>query len=151
MKKLAPTVSCLVGGKLGDGLCAFGDSMLTQFSGKHKTDSSLDLSTRESGFLVVSSQLASLGSNTFKDVVDEGVHDGHALGADARVGVHLLQHLVDVAGVAGGVRLFAALGSSVGLLGGLLGLARRFAGLLSGSLSTARRGKKCEEQERRRE
>lgn len=28
--------------------------------------------------------------------VNEGVHDGHGLGGDTGIGVHLFQHLVDV-------------------------------------------------------
>ena len=39
------------------------------------------------------SQLASLGSNPLKQVVDKRVHDGHGLGGDASVRMHLLQHL----------------------------------------------------------
>ena len=53
---------------------------------------------------------------------DERVHDGHALGGDAGVGVHLLEHLVDVDLVR--LRLGLALGlAALGdrLLGGLLG------------------------------
>ena len=41
-----------------------------------------------------------------EDVVDERVHDGHRLGGDTGVRVHLLEHLVDVwweEGEAGGV------------------------------------------------
>ena len=34
-----------------------------------------------------------------KDVVHHRVHDGHGLGRDAGVGVHLLQDLVDVAAI----------------------------------------------------
>lgn len=46
--------------------------------------------------------------------VDEGVHDGHGLGADTRVRVHLLQHLVDVDLVGLGLRVGAGQGSVVG-------------------------------------
>ena len=34
-----------------------------------------------------------LERDLLEDVVDEGVHDAHRLGGDARVGVHLLEHL----------------------------------------------------------
>ena len=36
------------------------------------------------------------GRDAVEDVVDEGVHDGHALLGDARVRVHLLEDAVDV-------------------------------------------------------
>ena len=79
----------------------------------------------------------SLGGNPLKDVVDEGVHDGHGLGRDAGVGVDLLQDLVDV----DGVRLLPApLGGAFPVLArrrdGLLGLA----GLLGGAGRGGRSG-----------
>ena len=152
------TVSCLLvllrRVVLGDGLGALRHGVLGQLTREHEADSRLDLAAADGVPLVVAGQAAGLGGDALKDVLDERVEHDHGLLGDAGVGVHLLQHLVDVAGVAGGVRLFAALGSSVGLLGGLLGLARRFAGLLSGSLSTAggeEEKKKCEEPKRTRE
>ena len=39
--------------------------------------------------------LSGLGGNLLKLVGDEGVQDGHGLGADAGVGVHLLEHLTE--------------------------------------------------------
>ncbi|XP_045862070.1 uncharacterized protein LOC123942257 [Meles meles] len=39
-------------------------------------------------------QAGRLARDALEDVVDERVHDAHGLGRDARVGVHLLQHLV---------------------------------------------------------
>ena len=42
---------------------------------------------------VVVGQFARLGSNPFEEIVHERIHDGHGLGRDASVGVHLLQHL----------------------------------------------------------
>ncbi|CAD7673699.1 unnamed protein product [Nyctereutes procyonoides] len=39
-------------------------------------------------------QARRLARDALEDVVDERVHDAHGLGRDARVGVHLLQHLV---------------------------------------------------------
>ena len=50
--------------------------------------------------LVVVGQAGGFGSNALKDVVDKRVHDAHGLAGDAGVGVHLLQHLVDIDGVA---------------------------------------------------
>ena len=46
--------------------------------------------------LVVADEFASLASDLLEDVVDEGVHDRHAALADARLGVHLLQHTINV-------------------------------------------------------
>ena len=40
-----------------------------------------------------------LCGDALKEVVDERVHDGHGFGADASVGMNLLQDLVDVDGV----------------------------------------------------
>ena len=95
--------------------------MLGQFTRQQQTDGSLDFSAGDGRAAVVVSQTGSLGSDALEDVIHEGVHDGHRLGADAGVGMHLLQHLVDV----DGVRLpppAAALLVSAGTLG--LGLRR---------------------------
>ena len=73
--------------------------MLGQLTGQEEPDSGLDLSRGDGGPLVIVSQTASLGSDALKQVIDEGVHDAHGLGGDTSVGVHLLQHLVDVDGV----------------------------------------------------
>ena len=73
--------------------------------------------------LVVSDELGGLGGDLLEDVVDEGVHDGHSLGGDAGVGVHLLEDLVDVdlVGLGLGLLLAAIAALGDGLLGGLLG------------------------------
>ena len=68
---------------------------------------------------------------TFKDIIDEGVHDAHGLGGDSGVGVDLLQHLVDVDGV--GLLPLALLLLLVSLGNGLGSLAR-LGGSLSGGL-----------------
>jgi len=73
--------------------------VLSEFTGEHKTNGSLDLSRRQSGFLVVSGKLSSFSRNALEDIVDERVHDGHSLLRDTGVGVDLLQYLVDVSGV----------------------------------------------------
>ena len=95
--------------------------MLGEFTGEHEADSSLDLAGGKGGLLVVSGKLASLAGDALEDVLDEGVHDGHSLLADAGVGVDLLEHLVDVGGV-GFRALLVALLLAVG--GGLDGLGR---------------------------
>ena len=93
-------VSSLLGaGVLGDSLGSLRDGVLGQLSGQEKTDSSLDFSGGDGAPSVVVSQTGSFSSDALEDVVDKGVHDGHGLGADSSVRVHLLQDFVDVDGV----------------------------------------------------
>ena len=73
--------------------------MLGEFTGQKQTDGGLDFSAGDGGSLVVVSQPGCLGSDALEDVVDKAVHDGHGLAGHSGVGVHLLQHLVDVDGV----------------------------------------------------
>jgi hypothetical protein len=91
--------------------------MLGKLTGKHETNRRLDLARRKSSLLVVGGELSGLSGDTFKDIVDEGVHDGHSLLADPGVGVDLLEDLVDV----GGVGFDALLGALLFAVGGLLG------------------------------
>jgi hypothetical protein len=93
--------------ELGDGLGTLTDGMLGEFTGKHQTDGGLDFTRGQSGLLVVGGQLSCLTGNTIKDIIDEGVHDGHTLLGDTGIGMDLLQHLVDV----GRVGLDTLLGS----------------------------------------
>ena len=86
-------------GVLGDGLGSLGHGVLGQLTGQQKPDGGLDFPGGDGGPPVVVGQTASLGGDALEDVVDEGVHDGHGLGGDTGVGVHLLEHLVDVDGV----------------------------------------------------
>ncbi len=86
----------LGGGELGNGLCTLRHGVLGKLPGKHETDSSLDLAGREGGLLVVGRKLSGLTGDALEDVVDERVHDAHALLADAGVGVDLLKDLVDI-------------------------------------------------------
>ena len=113
----------LGGGELGHGLGALGDGVLGELTGEDEAHGGLDLAGGHGGLLVVAGELGRLGGDLLEDVVDEGVHDGHSLGGDAGVGVHLLEDLVDVDLVGLGLGLLgaalAALGD--GLLGGLLG------------------------------
>ena len=125
----------LGGGELGDSLGALGDGVLGELSGEHEADGGLDLPGGEGRLLVVLGELAGLSGDALEDVVDEGVHDGHALLGDAGVGVDLLEDLVDVRGV-GLDALAVLLGSS--LLGGL-------GGFLGGSLSHFSEGGEGEE------
>ena len=87
----------LLGGSvLGDGLGSFRDGVLSQLSGKEKSDGRLNLPRGDGRPLVVVSETGSFGSDPFEDIVNEGVHDAHGLGRDTGVRVDLLQHLVDV-------------------------------------------------------
>jgi hypothetical protein len=102
--------------------------VLGEFTGEHESNSSLDLSAAESRLLVVSGKLSSLTRNALEDIVDERVHDGHALLRDTSVGVHLLEHLVNVRRI----RLSALLVSlSAGGLFHSRGLCRLLGGCLS--------------------
>ncbi len=67
-----------------------------QLVGQQETNSGLDLPRRDGGPLVVVSETAGLSGDALEDVVHERVHDAHGLGGDAGVGMHLLQHLVEV-------------------------------------------------------
>ena len=104
--------------------------MLGQFTREKETDCSLDLPAGDGGTLVVVGKAGSLSSDPLKDVIHEGVHDGHGLGGNASVRVDLLQHLVDVDAVG---LLPAALLLLITLGDGLLGLTGLF-GSLSGGL-----------------
>ena len=99
--------------------------MLGKFTGEEQPDGSLDFPGGDGGPLVVVSQTGGLCCNALKDVVDKGVHDGHSLGADASVGVDLLQDLVDVdrVGFLPLLTFFLAisLGDGLGSLAGLFG------------------------------
>ncbi|KAJ8554739.1 hypothetical protein ON010_g9742 [Phytophthora cinnamomi] len=110
--------------ELGHGLRAFRHGVLGQLAREHEAHGRLDLAAGQRRLLVVARQLARLRGDALEDVVDERVHDRHAALADARLGVHLTQHLVDV----GRVRLDALLALA------LAGLGNRLRGLLRGSL-----------------
>ena len=115
-------------GVLGDGLGAFRDGVFGQFSGEEEPDGGLDLPGGDGGPLVVVGQFGSLGSDTLEEIIDERVHDAHGLGGDTGVGVHLLQHLVDVDGIRFLTLVLALLSVLSNGLGGLAG----FLGSLSG-------------------
>jgi hypothetical protein len=110
-------------GVLGDSLGALGHGVLGQLTRQQQTDGSLDLATGDGGTLVVVCQTGSFSGDSLEDVVDEAVHDGHGLAANASVGVHLFQHLVDVDSIAFlplPLALLVAGANSLGLAG-LLG------------------------------
>ena len=118
------SANLLGAGVLGDSLGTFRDGVFGQFTGEEKPDGGLDLPGGDGGPLVVVGQAGSFSSDTFEDIVDEGVHDAHGLGGDTSVGVDLLQHLVDVDSVGFlpfAVLLLVSLGDVLLGLAGLLG------------------------------
>ena len=113
-------------GVLGNGLGAFRDGVFGQFSGEEEPDGGLDLPGGDGGPLVVVGQFGSLGSDTLEEIVDERVHDAHGLGGDTGIGVHLLQHLVDVDGIRFLTLVLALLSVLSNGLGGLAGFLGSF-------------------------
>ncbi|CAH3162117.1 unnamed protein product, partial [Porites evermanni] len=87
-------VSLLAAGVLGHSLCSFTDSVFGQFTGQKEPDGGLDLARTDVG------KAGSFGGDALKDVVHERVHDAHSFAGDTSVRVNLLQHLVDVDGIA---------------------------------------------------
>ena len=114
-------------GVFGDSLGTFRDGMFGQFTGQQKPDGSLDLPRSDGGSLVVVSKTGSFSSDTFEDIVDEGVHDVHGLGGHTGIGVDLFQDLVDV----DGVRLLALVTAFLSVLGDSLSGLAGFLGSLS--------------------
>ena len=125
-KRVQTTSNLLAAGVFGDSLGALRHCMLGQLTRQDQSHRGLDFPAGDGVLLVVVGQFGRLRGNTLKDVVHEGVHDAHGLGGDASVGVDLLQHLVDVDGVA----LLAALPPLLVLSGLPLGSC----GLLAGGL-----------------
>ena len=72
--------------------------MLSELTGEEEADGGLDLSGGESVLLVVADELGGLKGDLLEDVIDERVHNVHRSLGDAHLGVHLLQHTVDVHG-----------------------------------------------------
>ena len=82
----------------GDGLGSFRDGVSGKFSGEDELDGRLDFSGGQGSPLVEPDELGAFSGDSVEGVVDEGVHDVHGLLGDTDVGVHLLEHLVDVDG-----------------------------------------------------
>ena len=81
--------------------------MFRKLTGKHKTNSSLDLSRGQRSLLAVSCELSGLAGDTLENIVDEGVHNRHALLRYTGVRMDLLENSIDVRGI----RFHALLGS----------------------------------------
>ena len=67
-------------GIFGNSFGSLRDGMFGQFTREKEPDGGLDLPGGDGGPLVVVGQFGSLGSDTLKEIVDEGVHDAHGLG-----------------------------------------------------------------------
>ena len=92
--------SLLVGACIfGDSLGAFRDGVLGQLTRQQKTNGSLDFTGSDGGFLVVLRQTRSFSGDTFEDIVNERVHDGHGFRGNASVRMDLFEDFVDVDGV----------------------------------------------------
>ena len=70
--------------------------MLGKLSREKQSDSGLDLTGSDGRPLVVVGEARGFSGEPLEDVIDKRVHDGHGLRGHTRVGVHLLQHLVDI-------------------------------------------------------
>lgn len=92
----SPIGDLLAAGVLGDSLGSFADSVLGELSRQKQTYSGLNLSACDCRPLIVVGESGSFSGNPLKDVVDKAVHDRHGLARDTSVGVHLLQHFVNV-------------------------------------------------------
>ena len=92
--------SLLAARVLRHGLCTLADGVFGQLSRKKETHSGLDLPRGERRTPVIVSKARRFGSNAFEYVIHERVHDRHCFAANAGVGMHLLQHFVDVDRVA---------------------------------------------------
>ena len=101
--------------------------MLRKLTRQQQTDSGLNLSRSDGDALVVLYKTRRFGRDALEDVVDKGIHYGHGLEGDTGVGMHLLQHLVDVDGK--GLLALAVLLLLVGGADSFLGLARLLDGL----------------------
>ena len=58
---------------LGNSSSTFRDGVLSQFTWQDQSNGGLDFSSGDGRLLVVSSQLGGFGSDSFEDIVNEGV------------------------------------------------------------------------------
>ena len=65
----------LAAGVLGDGLGAFADGVLSQFTWEQQPDGGLNLSAGDSRSLVVVSESGGFSGNSLEDVIHKTVHD----------------------------------------------------------------------------
>jgi len=70
--------------------------VLGEFTGEEELNGSLDFTRGEGSSLVISDELRGFQSDSFEDIVNEGVHDVHGLLGDTSIGMDLLEDLVDI-------------------------------------------------------
>ena len=99
LNKRTEQTSLLAAGVFGDSLGSLADGVLGELTRQKQPHGSLDLSGCDGASLVVVSQSRSFSGDSLEDIVHEAVHDRHGLAGHTGVGVHLLQHFVDVDGV----------------------------------------------------
>ena len=88
--------SLLGTGVFSDSLGTFRNGVFCQFTRKKKSNSGLDFSRADGASFIVVGQSRGFSGDSFEDVVNETVHDGHSFGADSGVWVNLFQYLVNV-------------------------------------------------------
>ena len=99
LNKRTEQTSLLAAGVFGDSLGSLADGVLGELTRQKQPHGSLDLSGCDCASLVVVGQSRSLSGDSLEDIVHEAVHDRHGFAGHTGVGVHLLQHFVDVDGV----------------------------------------------------
>ena len=133
LRRKEEDVYLLGAGVLGHGFSTFRYSVFCQFTRQQETHGSLDFPTGDGRSFVVMSKARGFCSNSFKDVVHEGVHDRHGLARNTSIGMHLLQYFVNVdsEGFLPALLPFLLVASPNGLLG--------LSGLLNGFTRSLRR------------
>ena len=87
-------------GVLGDSFRSLADCMFGQFSREQESNRSLNFSRGDRLPLVVVSKSRRFSSDSFENVVHEGVHYAHRSAGNTNVGMNLLQNSVDEATIA---------------------------------------------------
>ncbi len=75
---------------------ALRNGVLGKFTRQNKTDRSLYFAAGKSISLASLLKSNGLCDETFKDIVDKGIHNGHGFLGYGRIGMHLLEDLVNV-------------------------------------------------------
>ena len=93
--------ACPVGylglGELGHGLGALGHGVLGEFAGEDEADGGLHIAAGHGGAFVDAAELGCLRGDLLERIGDEIIDDRDTLLGDARLRVHLLHDLEDVA------------------------------------------------------
>jgi hypothetical protein len=105
-------------GEFRHGLGTFRYGVFGQFTGQHKTNGRLDFATAQGRFFIVRGKFSRFGGDTFKNIVNERIHDAHTLFRNPGIGMDLFKHFVNVRAVR--FRTLLVLGGlGAGALGGL--------------------------------